>query len=206
MGGGDSRPASALNRLNANASQPRPISQGGPSSSTSTSTPARPKSSLNVPPGSTSSSLSPSYYNTSTIKPSTPTPTPTLNLNNASSPAVRNTPTTPYATYESNAILEILSVTHEVVESEFPDKPKGTVGKDEADTLLIAKLSVEGDEAGLTTFEYLTGCWKRLYRVHRETLRAVSVSFSERAFSGQAGLTGVRCTCLRITRDTRNRR
>lgn len=63
-----------------------------------------------------------------------------------------------------------------MVDSEFPSN-KGTVGKEEADTLLIAKLSVEGEAEGLglTTFEYLGGCWKRLYRVHRDTLRAVSL-------------------------------
>jgi len=48
---------------------------------------------------------------------------------------------------------------------------QGQVDVESVDAVLIAMLSVESE---LTTFEYLTGCWKRLYRVNREVLKAVS--------------------------------
>jgi hypothetical protein len=86
----------------------------------------------------------------------------------------------PYEEYESNSILHILNVSPEMVTSEFPNLESGRVGKDESDTLLIAKLSVEtkeGEEGGVTIFEYLTGCWKRVHRVNREGLRMVGIFY-----------------------------
>jgi hypothetical protein len=67
-----------------------------------------------------------------------------------------------------------------MVISEFPENKNGRVGKDESDTLLIAKLSVEtkeGEKGGVTIFEYLTGCWKRVHRVNREGLRMVGIFY-----------------------------
>lgn len=45
------------------------------------------------------------------------------------------------------------------------------------DEVIIARLSVdpnEGGDGGETSFEYLAGCWKRLYPANREFGRIVS--------------------------------
>jgi hypothetical protein len=155
--------------------------------------------------------LKPSSSNSTPIS----TPTAKLNLGANGKPGTTSSGARklPYEEYESNSILHILNVSSEMVTSEFPDLESGRVGKDESDTLLIAKLSVEtkeGEEGGVTIFEYLTGCWKRVHRVNREGLRMVGI------FYYHAGLiwhvTGIRrltkSLCLsafcgsRVTRKT----
>jgi ubiquitin conjugation factor E4 B len=150
---GATRPASALNRLN----------QSSPSPSASApkqiATPAKP---IAAKPSS-SSLLNPSYY-----APSVSTIRPPVSTASTSSPSASTSTSRPWPAYQSQSIISILDVSPSVLSSETT---QGQVDIDSVDAVLIAMLSVESE---LTTFEYLTGCWKRLYRVNREVLKAVS--------------------------------
>ena len=116
-------------------------------------------------------------------------------------------PKMPFETWESQQIMFVLGVTLdqttalESAVNESPTKRRviwlkemqeelGTekIRRDHADSLLIARLSLdpntspqltdEASRVGETSFEYLTGCWKRVYESNRSTTR-IAYSSSE---------------------------